>query len=175
MSPTKPKLIVEQRIVKCSTCFEIKVFCIILSRILNFAKTFFLNNTIFHILIWQPCTIWQRCLRRCKILNIVWGQALLLYRLQQFFQQKCLPFLNLPKRSTTRTRLPMPSRREPMSGPSFLELLSLFCQRYLSHHLSFKYCACHRFCCDELVDDCGTTKPLSEQHVSMTAGKLKAR
>jgi hypothetical protein len=31
------------------------------------------------------------------------------------------------------------------------------------------------FCCDEFVDDCGTTKPLSEQHVSMMAGKLKAR
>jgi hypothetical protein len=30
------------------------------------------------------------------------------------------------------------------------------------------------FCCDEFVYDCGTTKPLSEQHVSMSAGKLKA-
>jgi hypothetical protein len=29
------------------------------------------------------------------------------------------------------------------------------------------------FCCDEFVDDCGTTKPLSEQHVSMAVGKLK--
>ncbi len=31
------------------------------------------------------------------------------------------------------------------------------------------------FCCDEFVDDIGTTNPLSQQPVSMTAGKLKAR
>jgi hypothetical protein len=30
------------------------------------------------------------------------------------------------------------------------------------------------FGCNEFVDDCGTTKPLAEQHVSMTVGKLKA-
>jgi hypothetical protein len=30
------------------------------------------------------------------------------------------------------------------------------------------------FCCNEFVDDCETTKPLSEQHVSMMVGKLKA-
>ncbi len=30
------------------------------------------------------------------------------------------------------------------------------------------------FCWDKFVDDCGTTNPLSVQHVSMTAGKLKA-
>jgi hypothetical protein len=29
-------------------------------------------------------------------------------------------------------------------------------------------------CCDEFVDDCGTTKPLSEQHVSITAGKIES-
>jgi hypothetical protein len=29
------------------------------------------------------------------------------------------------------------------------------------------------FCCNDFVDDCGTTKPLSEQHVSMTVGELK--
>jgi hypothetical protein len=30
------------------------------------------------------------------------------------------------------------------------------------------------FGCDAFIDDCGTTKPLSEQRVSMKAEKLKA-
>ncbi len=52
---------------------------------------FNVKGLFFHILIWQPCFIWQCCLQRHKILNIFWGQALLLYRLYNKFGQVAQP------------------------------------------------------------------------------------
>jgi hypothetical protein len=46
------------------------------------------QRTIFLILIRQPCFIWQGCLQMQTILNIVWGQTLLLF-LQAAYAGPC--------------------------------------------------------------------------------------